>query len=134
MMKVLHEEITRIHQIMNLHEGKHGNLPYLKRRLSVDVASELFSNAISTASNLLRKKKHKWSEYDLEKFTNLVVSIMYDSFFNDFIVRGEEIPDELSFDETWNYLLQVFGDNIAERYYEIMNEPENQEEKNTQVN
>ena len=125
MMKVLHKEIARIHQIMNLHEGEYSNLLYLKRRLPVDDSSELFSNAISTASNLLRKKKHKWSGYDLEKFTNMVVSIMYDSFFHDFIVRGEEIPNKLSLDETWNYLRQVFGDKIEDRYYEIINEPDN---------
>lgn len=124
MMKVLHEEIERIHQIMNLHEGEHSNLLYLKRRFPVDDSSELFSDAISKASNMLRKKKDKiGGTYDLKKFMNTVVGVMYDSFFHDFLVRGETISADLSSDEVWDYIVHVFGDRIADRYYEIMNSP-----------
>lgn len=122
MKKVLHEEIRRIHQIMNINEDKDSHLLYLRRRLSGEAASELFPHAISQASNILREKKHKWRGYDLEKFTNMVVSVMFDSFFHDFIVRGEEIPAELASDEVWDYLLHTFDDKIADRYHEIMNE------------
>lgn len=122
MKKVLEEEIIRIHQIMNVNESKNNHLLYLKRRISSEAAHELFPNALSQASNILREKKHKWRVYDLEKFTNMVVSIMFDSFFHDFIVRGEEIPPELASDEVWDYLQQAFGDEIEERYHEIMND------------
>lgn len=125
MRKVLNEEISRIHRLMNLHEGHYDNFLFLKRRVPLDTESELFSNAITQASNLLRSKKDKWNQYNLEKFTNMVVSIMFDSFFNDFMIRGEEFPPELETGELWDFLLQVFSDEIEARYYEIINELQN---------
>lgn len=122
MKKVLHEEIRRIHQMMNINEDKDNHLLYLRRRLSGEAAYELFPQALSKASNILREKKHKWRGYDLEKFTNMIVSIMFDSFIHDFIVRGEDIPEDLASDEIWDYLRHTFSYEIEERYHEIMNE------------
>lgn len=125
MRKVLNEEIRRIHELMNLHEGQYDNFLFLKRRVPLDVESELFSDAISQASNLLRSKKNKLVQYNLDKFKNMVVSIMFDSFFNGFVTRGEDFPPELETGEIWDFLLQVFSDEIEARYYEIVKELKN---------
>lgn len=126
MRKVLNEEISRIHELMNLHEGQYNNFLFLKRRVPLGVESELFSDAISKASDMLNKKKDKiGGVYDLKKFTNTVVGIMFDSFFDGFVRRGEEFPPELESGEIWDFLLQVFRDDIEDRYYEITNELQN---------
>lgn len=125
MRKVLNEEISRIHKLMNLHEGQYDNFLFLKRRVPLDVESQLFSDAISQASNLLRSKKNKLVQYNLDKFKNMVVSIMFDSFFHGFVTRGEDFPPELETGEIWDFLLQVFSDEIEARYYEIVKELKN---------
>lgn len=126
MRKVLNEEISRIHELMNLHEGQYDNFLYLKRRVPLDVESELFSDAISKASDMLNKKKDKIGGfYDLKKFTNTVVGIMFDSFFNDFVRRGEDFPPEIESGQLWDFLFAVFSDEIENRYYEIVNELQN---------
>lgn len=124
MRKVLNEEIRRIHELMNLNEDEEPKLNYLKRRLSGLETSYSFNNALSTATSELINNKFRSKPVSVEEFEHGVIDFMVNSFFNDFMVTGIEIPEDLSVDNVWYYLLRVYRDEIDKRYYEIMNEPE----------
>lgn len=124
MRKVLNEEISRIHELMNLQEGQYDNFLFLKRRLSGPETSYSFNNALSTATSELINNKFRSKPVSVEEFEHEVIDFMVNSFFNDFMVTGIEIPEDLSVDNVWYFLLRLYRDEIDKRYYEIMNEPE----------
>ena len=118
MKKVLQEEIERIHQLMNVNEDN--NLLYLKRRLSGENLGISYKGALAYATKKLIEYKGTKNKIGLEKFKNIIISVTLDSFFNDYIVSGREIPDDLSYDDASNYLRQSLDDEMEERYKKLM--------------
>lgn len=96
MKKLLQEEIVRINQLMNVNEDN--KLSYLKRRLSSENLGTSYKGALAYATKKLIEYKGTKNKIGLEKFKDIIISVTLDSFFNDFIVSGREIPDDLSYD------------------------------------
>jgi len=119
MKEVLQEEIERIHQLMNVNENN-GRLSYLKRRLSSENLGIFFSGALAYATKKVLEYKGTKNKIGLEKFKDIIISVTLDSFFNDYIVSGREIPDDLSYDDASNYLRQSLDDEMDARYYKLM--------------
>jgi hypothetical protein len=119
MKKVLQEEIERINQLMNVNEDN--NLLYLKRRLSSENLGISYKGALAYATKKLIEYKGTKNKIGLEKFKDIIISVTLDSFFNDFIVSGREIPDDLSYDDASNYLRQSLDDEMEERYNKLIN-------------
>jgi hypothetical protein len=118
MKKLLQEEIVRINQLMNVNEDN--KLSYLKRRLSSENLGTSYKGALAYATKKLIEYKGTKNKIGLEKFKDVIISVTLDSFFNDFIVSGREIPDDLSYDDASNYLRQSLDDEMEERYNKLM--------------
>jgi hypothetical protein len=117
MKKLLQEEIVRINQLINVNEDN--KLSYLKRRLSSENLGTSYKGALAYATKKLIEYKGTKNKISLEKFKDIIISVTLDSFFNDFIVSGREIPDDLSYDDASNYLRQSLDDEMEERYNKL---------------
>ena len=118
MKKLLQEEIVRINQLINVNEDNN-KLSYLKRRLSSENLGTSYKGALAYATKKLIEFKGTKNKIGLEKFKDVIISVTLDSFFNDFIVSGREIPDDLSYDDASNYLRQSLDDEMEERYNKL---------------
>ena len=118
MKKLLQEEIVRINQLINVNEDNN-KLSYLKRRLSSENLGTSYKGALAYATKKLIEYKGTKNKIGLQKFKDIIISITLDSFFNDYIVSGREIPDDLSYDEASYYLRQSLDDEMEERYNKL---------------
>jgi len=120
MKKVLQEEIVRINKLINVNEdNKLSYLTYLKRRLSSENLGTYYKGALAYATKKLIEYKGTKNKIGLQKFKDIIISITLDSFFNDYIVSGREIPDDLSYDEASYYLRQSLDDEMVEKYNKL---------------
>jgi hypothetical protein len=117
MKKLLQEEIVRINQLMNVNEDN--KLSYLKRRLSSENLGTSYKGALAYATKKLIEYKGTKNKIGLEKFKDIIISVTLDSFFNDYIISGRQIPDDLSYDDASNYLRQSLDDEMEERYNKL---------------
>ena len=97
----------------------------LLRRLNFDILDKGFNDALNISSIRYVKHIDKWNNMTLEKFKNMVISMMMDDVFFK-IVGYDESYDSL-FDEIFEFLMEYYSSDMEKtyRFFQIGKLPNN---------
>ena len=86
----------------------------LLRRLNFDILDKGFNDALNISSIRYVKHIDKWNNMTLEKFKNMVISMMMDDVYFK-IVGYDESYDSL-FDEIFEFLMEYYSSDMEKTY------------------
>lgn len=106
----LKEEISKIRSLIIINENV-----YLRRRVTPEQLNEFFEEALSYASRMIKNNTAPENYPNLERFSNLVISLLMDEIHPYLIEDGEEFP----YDDIMNFLKDKYQKRIWLRYVSL---------------
>ena len=106
---------------------------YLLRRVSGEVIEENFNMCLRKAEEVYLRHIKKWKNYTLKKYKDFVIGMLIDELHFKITNGGEDVDSQI-FEEIYDFLMNVYSEQITESYnvitkYQTINEQTSSKDK-----